>query len=358
VNRQLLARATSLFQPGELLALRVTTASVFDVVLPALRGDGERAAASLDSEDVASAVTPVPSRVLDSLRAAGWSERGNCSDGALAIVRQCAGTLKELDCCLTENNDEWSEAVAHCARLELLTSASAFPPASWLGLSQLHTLLGVDLAVVSVTAIAAALSRLHTLGITTYFRPRPTAASVAGFFDTLLPRLRVFRFHGTEWPADDAISALPAPAPLPRLEEVIWEAIRMVDGFEGAQPVVLGAPYRAIAKFMAAGPLSYVRDLRLYGAASKTSVIAAVLRATPELRIFHAGLIQSRLEWRNDPAFAGLVHRKLRCVHFRAHPERLTEEDLQLPAEYDVLQAHHFPRLRGIELARKLWHRT
>jgi hypothetical protein len=150
-----------------------------------------------------------------------------------------------------------------------------------------------------------------------------------------------------------------APAPLPLLEKLAWEAICMVDGFEGAQPVVLRAPQDAIARFTAAchregsGPLSRVRDLRLYGDEPQGSVVAAVLRAAPELRLFHAGLAQRRLQWRDDPAFAGLVHRKLRLLHFRPHPERLTEEHLQFAAEREALQAHHFPRLRAIQLVRK-----
>jgi hypothetical protein len=364
-NRRLLARAASFLQPGELLALRVIDAAVFDVVLSALRGDGQRAAAfvmrrvSSNSKD--DAATRVPSSgVLHSLQASGWSEWGIGSDGALTVVKQCAGTLKELDCRLFTKNDEWNEALASCTRLELLTSAATFAPAAWLGLSQLHTLLGVDLAVVSVATIAAALPRLHTLGIRSY-RSGVTATSVAGFFETLLPRLRVFRFSGSEWPVEDAIPTVLPPAPLPLLEELIWDAVRMVDGFEGAQPVVFWVPHRNIVKFMAAsegersGALSRVRDLRFYGDTPQTSVTAAVLRAAPELRLFHAGLVRTRLKWRIDPAFEGLAHRKLRCLHFKPFPDYVTEDDLQFPAECDALQAHHFSRLREVKLVQTLW---
>jgi hypothetical protein len=148
--------------------------------------------------------------------------------------------------------------------------------------------------------------------------------------------------------------------PLPLLEELVWESIHLVDGFEGAQPLVLWAPRRAIAKLMAirrgdgSGPLSHVRNVRFYGDASQVSDIAAVVRETPELRLFHAGVVQKPLEWHTSPAFAGLIHRKLRRLHFKPHPDHLTEEGLQLPAECDALQAHHFPRLRALELVRKL----
>jgi hypothetical protein len=279
----------------------------------------------------------------------------------LTIVKQSAGTLKELDCRLAVSNDDWSEALSRCTRLELLTSAVTFAPAAWLGLSQLHTLFGVDLTVVSVATVAAALPRLHTLGVTTYSRSRVRSAAVAGFFDTLLPRLRVFRFCG-EWPEDDAMPP-PAPRPLPLLEQLIWESTRMVDGFEGAQPVVLWGPFRAVAKLMQAtkieggsgAPLSRVRDLRFYGEAPEVSVVAEMLRAAPELRLLLAGLAQSRLGWHNDPAFAGLVHRKLQVLRFKPDPEHLTEDALQFSAEYDILQAHHFPRLRALQLVRTLW---
>jgi hypothetical protein len=217
------------------------------------------------------------------------------------------------------------------------------------------------LAVVSVAAIAAALPRLHTLGITTFYRSRVSAAAVAGFFETLLPRLRVFRFCG-EWPVGDATPTAAVHTPLPMLEELVWDSNRMVDGFEGAQPVVLWAPHGDIIKSMTAsqaagsGPLSRVRDLRFYGDAPPISDVAAVLRAAPELRLFLAGrLIQRRLDWRSDPAFAGIVHRKLRLLHLKPFPEHLTEDDLQFAAEYDALQAHHFPRLRALKLVRTIW---
>jgi hypothetical protein len=58
-------------------------------------------------------------------------------------------TLKELDCHLSAyKNDDWSDALARCARFESLAHTSKFALGAWLGLSQLHTLLDVDLSVV------------------------------------------------------------------------------------------------------------------------------------------------------------------------------------------------------------------
>jgi hypothetical protein len=174
-----------------------------------------------------------------------------------------------------------------------------FAPAAWLGLSQLHTLLDVDLDVASAAAIAAALPRLHTLGIAVHYASSSsTAAAVAGFFDTLLPRLRSFRFYilfgACAWPVDDTTTT--APAPLPQLQD--------------AQPVLLRAPYQVIAKYVATRrPLSRVRDLRFYGTPQPADA-ASVLRAAP--------VVRDRVMWHNDPAFAGFMHRKLRSLRFRA----------------------------------------
>jgi hypothetical protein len=336
-NRQLLMRAVSLLRPGDLPALRVVDADVFDVFLPALWDDGE------------------PEPVLDTLQSLGWcnAEGFVRADSALALLKRCAVTLNELDCPLYDSDDKWSEALAHCTRLESLTFFDMFPPASWLGLSQLHTLLGVSLGGTSVAAIAAALPRLHTLGLTTHRGPSATAASVAGFFETLLPRLRVFRFSG-DWPVEDGMATAPAQA-LPLLEELNWELdiddLNIADGFAGARPVVLCAPRATIAQYAAAGraaggcgPLSRVRDLQFHGATARASDVAAVLRAAPELRTFDLGVLCRRLEWSNDAAFAGLVHRKLRLFRFQSC-ELISE---LVFAQYDELQARHFPRLRSL----------
>jgi hypothetical protein len=82
--------------------------------------------------------------------------------------------------------DVAENVVARCTRLESLMNAQHYTPSAWLHLSQLHTLGGVDLSVVSMAAIAAALPRLHTLAVFAY-PPGVPAAAVAGFFGDLLP---------------------------------------------------------------------------------------------------------------------------------------------------------------------------
>jgi hypothetical protein len=348
VNRQLLACAVSLLHPGELPSLRVIDAEVFDAVVSAPRlYDGTTALATdTPSKD---AVMPVPSRVLDSLQALGWSVIAFAeARSALGLVKRCADTLKELDCHVHGNETEWNEAISRCTRLECLLHVGTFPPAAWLGLSQLHTLLGVELNVVSIATIAAALPRLHTLGLTTRYGASVTAAAVAGFFETLLPRLRVFRFHGY-WPVGGAPPATPSQA-LPLLQELVWEFdsddLDIVNAFAGAQPLVLCAACSALvdyaAKGQAKGPLSRVRDLRFSGWMNtvRSSGVAAVLRVAPELRTLRGNLVGKRLEWCGDPAFEGLVHRKLRSLRVERSSYEL------FAAQYDELQMRHFPRLR------------
>jgi hypothetical protein len=176
---------------------------------------------------------------------------------------------------------------------------------------------------VSIATIAAALPRLHTVEIRlAEFGPSPTAAAVAGFFETLVPRLRVFRFRGY-WPVGGATPATPSQA-LPLLQELVWELdiddVDILNGFAGAQPVKICVPYPALvdyaAKGRAGGPLSRVRDLRFCGWMNtiESSGVAAVLRAAPELRTLRGKLTDKRLNWRNDPAFEGLVHRQLRSL--------------------------------------------
>jgi hypothetical protein len=214
--------------------------------------------------------------------------------------------------------------------------------------------LGVQLNTVSVAAIAAALPRLHTLGLSTRRSLSATAASVAGFFDTLLSRLRVFRFSGN-WPVEQGEMPKTPAQVLPLLEELGWEAdnddFGVAEGFAGAQPVILCAPCATIVSYATAGSaggrglLSRVRDLYFYDWAPQASDVAAVLRAAPELRTLDVGALDNRLEWCSDPAFEGLVHRKLRSLQFQ-HSILVAPEIQQLiAAQYDELQAHHFPRL-------------
>jgi hypothetical protein len=300
------------------------------------------------------APAPALSTIVHTLQSLGWSERSCAPNSASAIVKRCAGTLKQLDCCFWEkNNDNWNEALAGCTRLESLTDASKFAPAAWLGLSQLHTLLDVDVHFVSVATIAAALPRLHTFGIATHHSLNPSA--VDGFSGMLLPRLRSFRFHGPKWHVEDTT---PAQAPLPLLGELILGRALFADTFSLAQPVTLHASESVIQKWAtcahhaASGcsPLCRVRDLRFCGEMPNAATVAAVLRAAPELRALHGGRIYDRVwGWCNDPAFDGLVHRKLRSLRFSRH---FTEGELFAGIEFDTLQARHFPRLRALTMER------
>jgi hypothetical protein len=170
----------------------------------------------------------------------------------------------------------------------------------------------------------------------------------------------VFHFYGRKWPVDDDASGMTPTAPLqalPLLEELVWECNHMVDGFAGAQPIVLHAPHHAIAEFVVAsqgagcGPLARVRSLRIDGYLPQPPEIAAVLRAVPELRELCAGWVYDCLRWYNDPAFARLVHQKLRSLLFKSEFECLTRAEFdRFAAEYDELQASHFPRLRAFIL--------
>jgi hypothetical protein len=349
-GRQLFTRTVSLLRQGELPALRVVDPEAFDVVLSALQ----------DEECDAKYATPAPvrPRLLDTLQSLGWCnvDAANRADSALALVKRCAGTLRELECRLYDIDDNWSEALARCTRLESLTFVDTFPPASWIGLSQLHTLLGVELSTVSVAAIAAALPRLHTLGLSTRRGPSATAASVAGFFDTLLSRLRVFRFSG-DWPVEVGLPKTPAQA-LPLLEELVWEVdnddLDIADRFAGAQPVMLFAPCATVVKYAAAaagraggcGPLFRVRDLHFYDMAPQASDVAAVLRAAPELRTLDVGTLGYLLAWCSDPSFAGLVHWNLRSLQFQHSVLGAPKIQQLIAAQYDELQVHHLPRLR------------
>jgi hypothetical protein len=141
----------------------------------------------------------------------------------------------------------------------------------------------------------------------------------------------------------------------------VWEPVHddleIIDRFAGAQPVALCAPHYVIAELMAAsqsalgcGALSRLRDLRFSDDFHKASAVAAVLRAAPELRRLYAGAVAAhgRVEWHNDPAFAGLVHHKLRSLQFRPYLRSMPEKFCF--AAFDELQAHHFPRLRAFTM--------
>jgi hypothetical protein len=140
--------------------------------------------------------------------------------------------------------------LARCTRLEVLTHVFSYTPAVWVGLTQLHTLHGVDLTKVSIAAIAAALPKLHSLRVSYYAGGDP--AAVAGFFTDVLPRLRLVHFEG-KWPPEEAAAVTAPPLrQLPLLKELVWRERSphptVLRGFLGARPIVLHAPYELIAE--------------------------------------------------------------------------------------------------------------
>jgi hypothetical protein len=323
------ARALSFFGPGELQALRVEDPDIFRVVLTMMQG---------------SAPTSQMARALNSLCAiellASPQEAEDVEDGrdVAVIIERCAATVTELKGLpadlLCESGSSHNPCVlARCIRLELLTVVRAYTPAVWLGLSQLHTLHGVDLERVPVATIAAALPRLTTL---TAFRYSFASASgvAAGFFTDLLPRLRVFQFDGT-WPAADANSVVAPTEPLlPQLEELVWREFppmaAVFRGFRGARPIVLDAPYELITECLprggapyepARGFLARVCELRFSRDTAPLAIsdVAHVLRAAPRLRTFRCPrflhgdtLFLTASAVPLDSSFVGLVHPRLR----------------------------------------------
>jgi hypothetical protein len=98
-------------------------------------------------------------------------------------------------------------------------------------------------------------------------------------------------------------------------------------------------------------PLARVRDFGFapgpIGGSSgdpRSSDVARLLRASPQLRKFNGGSIQGGLDWLDDPAFTGLVHPWLRSV-------RVVVEMMHanVPAGCAVqLRRLHFPRLQQL----------
>jgi hypothetical protein len=366
----IVVRALSFFGPGQLRALRVGDADVFRLVLSMLQplpGDGASASQMAQAIDSLSVVdlTGDPNDAEDEAHAA-------------AIIERCAATVTELkghlpmDLLCESECVERPPVLARCTRLELLSGASGCTPAVWLGLSQLHTLHDVDLSLVSTAAVAAALPRLHTL--TTHSRTPLSVDGVAGFFTDLLPQLRVFHFRGS-WPVESAPSAV---APLPLLEELLWEEcspqcspsmhFSLPTAFFGARPIVLQIVYDAIAACLtgrggAPGELTCsllarVRTLRLSAFMSPSvSDVAQVLRAAPQLRTFRcSGGPRGDTRWLTastaplNPAFVDLVHPRLR--HFSwvtVGRETLSPDD----GCASRLRRTCFPRLREVKVGRK-----
>jgi hypothetical protein len=228
----------------------------------------------------------------------------------------------------------------------------------WLGLSNLHTVLGVNLGDVSFAAIAAALPRLHTLGAFGGNDP----AQAEFFMTGLLPRLRVFHFNGA-WPKTQERPASTV-APLPLLQELVWnlsDDTTAPPEFLGARPIVLHAPFALISQcWLAAADapanfLARVRNVRITTMFRLDRLdpadVARVLRAAPQLKKFHIDPHGDDVSWLapaapTHPAFEGLAHPRLREFGFpRACAGANTPLDDQWAAQ---LRRRHFPRLREL----------
>jgi hypothetical protein len=261
-----LVRALSLFGPGELRALRVVDVDVLRLVTSLMRTASVNGGGGLAPQ--------VEQKAFDALCAIHANDYSSPSPdvGLLAaLLERHSSTITELDVDLPPKmHKAATSALACCTRLESLTRAYSHDPGIWLRLSLLHTLRGVDLSSVSFAAIAAALPKLHTLMA---FGECGELAQVAGFFSDLLPRLRVFHFYGS-WPVQKEQNAASIIAPLPLLEELVWDsytysATITPREFLGAQPTVLQASYAFISTCWlgAVGPsaslLARVCDLQI-----------------------------------------------------------------------------------------------
>jgi hypothetical protein len=314
---------------------------------------------------------PSVSRAIASLRVI----RGEKLTVPIALMQQCATTLTELDC-YQMGYDATDSVFPRCTRLESLTlhNWNSCPPAAWLGLSQLHTLRGVSLSAVSATRIAAALPRLHTLHLNIIHGGE---FPVAAFYDELLPRLRSFHLQG-KWPktSEDGTEMTDVPLPLlplPLLEDLKWSGwdAPLPRQFMGARPSTLNISDVDLIELLEAGdhrasadspiatsPLACVRalTLRLAGwTPPEAAVIARLLRAAPHLRQLtfyvmaraHAVWVLSG-ELTSEPAFAGLVHPRLRHV---AVMSMFLQADGPVSGVCGArLRERHFPRLRRLTM--------
>jgi hypothetical protein len=305
ICRPLVLRAFSLFGPDELRKVEVADPGILDVLLTVIK------------------TRRMPA--LDSLCAVAWSEAGmgRCRgfQSLADFINRYATTLTALDCPLPLRfpAPDRDRALARCTQLESLSRANSFAPVAWLGLTQLHTLRGVDLHRVPAAAIAAALPRLHTFAF--LLMTAIPGGNVNGLFEDLLPRLRVLEFHG-RYPV-----AMVEPRPLPCLQELVWGCGSSKDvvtrGFAGAQPVKLHVPSDAVADwlsgaeadaFCCCGPLALVRDLDLGNTSVAPADLTRLLLAAPELRKLRVS--PHLMLTADDSAFAGLIHRRLRHLIF------------------------------------------
>jgi hypothetical protein len=346
--------------------LRVTYRTILSFILQQTR----QAGAFSDLSAGAAGMSPL----LSSLRAIAWGGRASHPDAAaaFALVERYAAHITELDCPLESHCDAATNIVlARCVRLEYLTDAHHYASSVWLQLSHLHTLWGVDLTVVSMATMAAALPRLHTLGAFAFQTAVP-AAAVAGFFEDLLPRLQVLHYIGG-WPQNlhsDAAGSLYAPLPLPQLRTL------KLDGFRGhpppwtrfaaARPSVFWTNDQVIQCWLSPGDgvtaaaasaavscsLAAVREFEIVIRSPSLFTptnIARLLRAAPHIETLFVmapgvNVDSSWLEQSTHAAFGELVHSKLRRIRVSGL------SFMTLPSDCVVrLRQRHFPRLKAVE---------
>jgi hypothetical protein len=370
-----LVRALSLFGPGELRALRVLDVDSFRLIASQMRENEASATRGVG------AAAPHLEQAMEGLCAvhAGASFSPSPDVGSLAaVLERHAPTITELHVALPVRMLELSSALARCTRLGTLTSAYTHDPAVWLGLSQLHTLRGVDLGEVSFAAIAAALPKLHTLKAAGYC---DDPAHAAAFFTDLLPRLQMFHFEGN-WPeaqqAEPPATITPNVAPLPLLKDLLWAAASDIAPreFLGAQPTVLHAPYALISQCWSGGGaadasadfLARVNDLLITPALIDDPLVltdvARMLRAAPHMKRFHAvHCVQGDASWlaptaTSHPAFEGLVHPRLRkfgIVTRGREAAKRTSENTPSDGWAAHLRRRHFPRLRELAVGKSAY---
>jgi hypothetical protein len=250
--------------------------------------------------------------------------------------------------------------------------AQDYAPSAWLQLSQLHTLRGVDLSIVSMAAIAAALPRLHTLGVDII--PDVPAAAVGGFFDDLLPRLQVFESVGW-WPQDllsqeVAASTRAPPQPLPQLRTLKLRGFGRYPAswtqFMGARPLVLSIAEAMIEHWLPSddggdggavfSPFASVRTLCITDVQSAIvftpTNVARILRASPNVETLTVSAdVDIDASWLahsgHHPALGELVHSNLRRI--RCFGESFSA--VLRPDFTRLRRRPHFPRLKCVNFS-------
>jgi hypothetical protein len=231
----------------------------------------------------------------------------------------------------------------------------------------------VDLAQTPLASIAAALPRLHTLGVNGSYGAESPAA-VAGFFEDLLPRLRTFHFDG-KWPLEQT-TMVAASAPLPLLQELeLKDASPHPDiarMFMGARPVVLRVSFGMLSHWPTAAdeagffagttcsdsPITCARLLSITIGPPTSSEVARILRAAPQLRHFIINGIRD-LTWLTSfelptcAPFVGLVHRNVRRIEL----PYMGGAPATTGTAFSLLRASHFPRLQRIRIGQDLHYR-